>query len=247
AQCAASATVGTSLISRPLGLSVLVQKTTPSSVTSRNVTKRAEGVPSALTVARLTAVGSGTPSDRAVLSHERSRSRGSAGGFSNTRISAAVRSSEAFMVLLRVAPCRTSTDNGAVKAAAYWTVGPGRGEIRPAFIDPPAPDEVQVRALYSAISRGTESLVHRHAVPESVRHLMRAPFQEGDLPGPVKYGYLSVGIVERGPAELRAKRVFCLHPHQSRYVVPAAAVVPVPDDVPSQRAVLAGPVETAVN
>lgn len=134
-----------------------------------------------------------------------------------------------------------------MKAAAYWTVGPGRGEIRPAFIDPPAPDEVQVRALYSAISRGTESLVHRHAVPESVRHLMRAPFQEGDLPGPVKYGYLSVGIVERGPAELRAKRVFCLHPHQSRYVVPAAAVVPVPDDVPSQRAVLAGPVETAVN
>jgi len=106
---------------------------------------------------------------------------------------------------------------------------------------------VRVRALFSGISRGTETLVHRHAVPESVRALMRAPFQEGDLPGPVKYGYLSVGVVEEGPEDLRARRVFCLHPHQTRYVVPASAVVPVPDDVPSERALLAGAVETAVN
>src|SRR5690625_6308349 len=76
---------------------------------------------------------------------------------------------------------------------------------------------------------------------------MRAPFQAGDLPGPVKYGYLSVGIVEEGPPELRGRRVFCLHPHQTRYVVPATAVVAVPDDVPSERALLAGPVATAVN
>jgi threonine dehydrogenase-like Zn-dependent dehydrogenase len=41
--------------------------------------------------------------------------------------------------------------------------------------------------------------------------------------------------------------VFCLYPHQTRYVVPAAAVTPVPDDVPARRAVLAGTVETAVN
>jgi len=76
---------------------------------------------------------------------------------------------------------------------------------------------------------------------------MRAPFQEGEFPGPVKYGYLNVGLVEEGPAELRGRRVFCLYPHQSEYVVPADAVTPVPDDVPSSRAVLAGTVETAVN
>lgn len=132
-------------------------------------------------------------------------------------------------------------------AAAYWTVGPGEGRIRPVPLEPPGPGEVEVRTLVSGISRGTETLVHRHAVPESVRGLMRAPFQEGDLPGPVKYGYLSVGVVEDGPDELRGRRVFCLHPHQTRYVVPASAVVPVPDDVPSERALLAGAVETAVN
>jgi len=41
--------------------------------------------------------------------------------------------------------------------------------------------------------------------------------------------------------------VFCLYPHQTAYVVPAGAVTPVPEDVPTARAVLAGTVETAVN
>jgi threonine dehydrogenase-like Zn-dependent dehydrogenase len=76
---------------------------------------------------------------------------------------------------------------------------------------------------------------------------MRAPFQEGDFPGPVKYGYLSVGVVEQGPSDLVGRTVFCLHPHQTQYVVPVSAVVPVPDGVPLDRAVLAGTVETAVN
>jgi threonine dehydrogenase-like Zn-dependent dehydrogenase len=76
---------------------------------------------------------------------------------------------------------------------------------------------------------------------------MRAPFQEGDFPGPVKYGYLSVGVVEEGAAALRGRTVFCLHPHQTAYVVPSASVVVVPEGVPAARAVLAGTVETAVN
>jgi threonine dehydrogenase-like Zn-dependent dehydrogenase len=76
---------------------------------------------------------------------------------------------------------------------------------------------------------------------------MRAPFQDGDFPAPVKYGYLSVGVVEHGPPQLQGRTVFCLYPHQTAYVVPAGSVVPVPDDVPPERAVLAGTVETAVN
>ena len=76
---------------------------------------------------------------------------------------------------------------------------------------------------------------------------MRAPFQEGELPGPVKYGYLNVGRVEEGPGDLRGRTVFCLYPHQTAYVVPASAVSVVPEGVPPARAVLAGTVETAVN
>jgi threonine dehydrogenase-like Zn-dependent dehydrogenase len=128
---------------------------------------------------------------------------------------------------------------------ALWLRAPGECEIRPAELPEPGPDDVVVRTLYSGVSRGTESLVFRGGVPASQHAAMRAPFQEGDFPAPVKYGYLNVGVVERGP--LSGRTVFCLYPHQTRYVVPAAAVTPVPDGLPAARAILAGTVETAVN
>ncbi len=104
-----------------------------------------------------------------------------------------------------------------------------------------------VRTVRSGVSRGTETLVFRGGVPQSQWEAMRAPFQAGSFPGPVKYGYLNVGVVEEGPDGLVGRTVFCLHPHQTAYVVPAASVVPVPAEVPARRAVLAGTVETALN
>ena len=125
---------------------------------------------------------------------------------------------------------------------------PGRGEIRPVRLRVPGAGRgPRADRCAPAISRGTETLVFRGGVPVDQHDAMRAPFQEGDFPGPVKYGYLNVGVVEQGPPELLGRTVFCLHPHQTAYVVPAAAVTVVPDDVPPERAVLAGTVETAVN
>ncbi|WP_461070865.1 zinc-dependent alcohol dehydrogenase [Streptomyces pseudoechinosporeus] len=132
-------------------------------------------------------------------------------------------------------------------ARAFWLESPGHGEIRDADLPSPVEGEVLVRTLFSGVSRGTETLVFRGGVPESQYGAMRAPFQEGEFPGPVKYGYLNVGLVEEGPASLVGRTVFCLYPHQTRYVVPASAVTPVPESVPASRAVLAGTVETAVN
>jgi NADPH:quinone reductase-like Zn-dependent oxidoreductase len=132
-------------------------------------------------------------------------------------------------------------------ASAFWLASPSVGEIRPERVPAPARDEVLVRTLHSGVSRGTETLVFTGRVPASQWETMRAPFQEGDFPAPVKYGYLSVGVVEAGVPSLVGKTVFCLYPHQTRYVVPASAVTVVPGDVPAHRAVLAGTVETAVN
>lgn len=132
-------------------------------------------------------------------------------------------------------------------ALAFWITAPGRGEIRAEPLPPRAEDEVLVEALYSGISRGTEALVFAGRVPPSEYERMRAPFQAGDFPAPVKYGYASVGRVLDGPAALAGRIVFCLHPHQTRYVVPARAVHPLPDGVPAGRAVLAANLETAVN
>jgi 2-desacetyl-2-hydroxyethyl bacteriochlorophyllide A dehydrogenase len=132
-------------------------------------------------------------------------------------------------------------------AKAFWLSAPGRGEIQAGALPDPGPDDVVVRTLVSGISRGTETLVFQGRVPPGQHDAMRAPFQEGDFPGPVKYGYLNVGEVEYGPADLRGRTVFCLYPHQTAYVVPAHAVTVVPEGVPPARAVLAGTVETAVN
>ena len=130
---------------------------------------------------------------------------------------------------------------------AFWVVEPGRGEIRSAPLGRPGSDRLRVRMLASGISRGTETLVFRGQVPASQHRAMRCPFQEGDFPGPVKYGYSAVGLVEAGPADWIGRRIFCLHPHQDRFDLPVEAAVAVPEAVPTRRAVLAANLETALN
>ena len=139
------------------------------------------------------------------------------------------------------------TPRSVTAARAFWITAPGRGEIRAEPLRARADDEVLVEALYSGISRGTEALVFNGRVPPGEYERMRAPFQAGEFPAPVKYGYASVGRVIEGPDALLGRTVFCLYPHQTRYVVPAHAVHPVPDGVPAERAVLAANLETAVN
>ncbi len=121
---------------------------------------------------------------------------------------------------------------------ALWHVAPGVAELRPCA-EPQGERIVTARA--SGISRGTERLVHHGRVPASQRDAMRGPMQEGEFPFPVKYGYAVVGQDQHGA------RVFCLHPHQSRFGIPSALCTPIPDAVPDHRAVLGANMETALN
>lgn len=135
----------------------------------------------------------------------------------------------------------------ANRARAFWIAGCEHGEIREESLCEPAAGQVLVRALHSGVSRGTELLVYRGKVPVSEHRRMRAPHQAGEFPWPVKYGYASVGEVVHGPDAVAGQHVFCLHPHQTAYVVSADAVVPLPMGVPPARAVLAANMETALN
>jgi len=128
---------------------------------------------------------------------------------------------------------------------AFWIEAPGRGALRREMIPAPRAREASVRTLYSGISRGTESIVFGGHVPPG--EYERAPFQAGEFPAPVKYGYISVGQVVQGPPELVDKTVFCLHPHQQHFVVPSDALYLVPESVPPARAILAANLETALN
>lgn len=132
-------------------------------------------------------------------------------------------------------------------ARALWTIAPGRCDLRPETLPAPAVDQALVRTLATGVSRGTERLVLAGRVPDSQRAAMRCPLQAGDFPFPVKYGYSAVGVVEDGPEALRGRRVFVLHPHQDRFLAPAAMCIPVPEEVPDARAILAANMETAVN
>ncbi|WP_226893401.1 zinc-dependent alcohol dehydrogenase [Nisaea sediminum] len=132
-------------------------------------------------------------------------------------------------------------------ARAFWSHGNGQGEIREETLREPADGELLVEALYSAVSKGTESLVFRGGVPRSEWDRMACPFQEGRFPGPVKYGYASVGRVAGGDGLKKGTPVFVLYPHQTRYVVPTDAAIPLPKTVSPERAVLAANMETALN
>ena len=132
-------------------------------------------------------------------------------------------------------------------AEAYWATGPFEGQVKRVAIDISEPEDVLVQTLYSGISRGTESLVAGGLVPESQYQAMRCPFQDGEFPFPVKYGYANVGCVEEGPEHLLGRTVFSLYPHQTRFRLPVGALNVIPDSIPPGRAVLVANLETALN
>ncbi|WP_209325347.1 zinc-dependent alcohol dehydrogenase [Brevibacterium renqingii] len=132
----------------------------------------------------------------------------------------------------------------------YWTEAARQGgwrEVPTPHADPRSGEEVRIRTTASAVSKGTETLVHTGGIPARIAGLMRAPHQLGEFPFPVSYGYLAVGIVDEGPAEWIGRRVFGLLPHHSHHVVPVDDIHAVPDGIGDHRALLAGAVETGIN
>lgn len=138
-------------------------------------------------------------------------------------------------------------NEASAQATALWYAAARECVLNTEELPSPGPSECLVRTLWSGISRGTERLVFEGRVPESEYERMRAPLQQGAFPYPVKYGYCAVGMVDAGPDELLGRTVFCLHPHQDRFVVPADRVTPLPKGLPARRAVLAANMETALN
>lgn len=125
----------------------------------------------------------------------------------------------------------------SASATALWYVSPRECALNAEALPARAAGDCLVRTLWSGISRGTERLVCEGRVPEGEYERMRAPFQQGDFPFPVKYGYCAVGVVEAGPADRLGQTVFCLHPHQDRFIAPADRLTPVPPQVPARRAI----------
>jgi len=129
---------------------------------------------------------------------------------------------------------------------------PGRVELIGDALEAPPPGHALVRTLTSAISAGSELLAFRGQLPadtpldETLGALGRATFTY-----PFPYGYASVGevaAVGSGVDQAWAgRRVFAFQPHATMFAAPIAELLPVPDDLDAERAVLLAQMETAIN
>src|SRR3954466_6915935 len=142
--------------------------------------------------------------------------------------------------------CRPRPGGDPRRAAGAAGARGGAG-ARGEPLAPPAPGEVRLHAVASALSRGTERLVFAGRVPESEYERMRAPFMDGAFPFPVKYGYAMVARIEEGRAALKGRLCFSLYPHQTVFNLPEQNIVLLPKSLPPERAVLGANMETALN
>lgn len=131
---------------------------------------------------------------------------------------------------------------------AIWFTAPRTAELREERIGPPGPNEVQVTALCSLISPGSEMNLFRG---EGNLPGLLLPTAAGTLPYPVKFAYQTVGeITEVPPGSDWAvgERVFCKHPHQDRFNIATdrGVLERLDTDIDPRRAVFAAMFRTSL-
>jgi 2-desacetyl-2-hydroxyethyl bacteriochlorophyllide A dehydrogenase len=115
----------------------------------------------------------------------------------------------------------------------------------------PAPDQVLVRTVLSAISPGTELLAYRGEWPENMPVDATIRALAGKFGYPLKYGYAAVGrVIALGTAVNRDwtdKLVFAFNPHESHFVAAPADLIPLSSSLIPEEAAFLPNMETAVN
>jgi len=136
-------------------------------------------------------------------------------------------------------------------ASALYFTGVRQVSVREEEIPGPGPAQLLVETQFSAVSHGTEMLLYRGQVPQDLSMDATLPQYQQQPHYPLRYGYASVGRVVglgRGaPEHLQGRRVFSFSPHATHCVADPSTVVPLPDDVESQDAVMLASMETAVS
>lgn len=138
-----------------------------------------------------------------------------------------------------------------MKRRSLFFKGPGDLGISEESLPDPAPSEVLVKTLYSAISHGTEMLFYRGWFPEDLALDETIPALQQRQHYPLKYGYAAVGEITAVGKEVSrdfvGRAVFCLHPHESHFTAGIDEVFPLPPDIDVQDAIFLANMETAVN
>ncbi len=138
-----------------------------------------------------------------------------------------------------------------MSARALVFIGPRRVVVQDSAPGRPGAGQACVRTTLSAVSPGTELLIYRGEAPRALSADATIAALGGGLNFPLKYGYCCVGVVEAcGPdvdPAWQGRRVFAFNPHESAFVAGVADLLPVPDDIVDDDAVLLPNMESAVN
>lgn len=114
----------------------------------------------------------------------------------------------------------------------------------------PTGDQVLVETLVSAVSAGTELLIYRGEWPPNLPVDESIPALQGAFQYPLKYGYACVGRVLQVGSKVdpswTGQLVFAFNPHESHFLSRPDDLVPLPSDLPPERAGLLPNMETAV-
>lgn len=115
----------------------------------------------------------------------------------------------------------------------------------------PDPHEVLVDTICTAVSAGTEMLVYRGEMPNTVRTDATLSHLQETFCYPIAYGYSSAGRVKRVGKSVTGFRpgdlVFGFREHASAYVASAKDLQRVPDGISAYDACLLPSVETALS
>jgi 2-desacetyl-2-hydroxyethyl bacteriochlorophyllide A dehydrogenase len=136
-------------------------------------------------------------------------------------------------------------------ARVLYFTAPSQVTVQREGIAPPAPGQLLVQTVVSAISPGTELLIYRGQAPADMAADETIPALSGALTFPLKYGYAAVGRVTAvgSPAERawQGRLVFAFQPHASHFLTTPTDLHPLPDGLSPEEAVFLPNMETAVN
>ena len=114
-----------------------------------------------------------------------------------------------------------------MRAHAVSFLAPRRVAIASLDLPEIRPGQTLVRTLYSGISAGTELLAYRGQLDPSLPLDESLGALQGTFEYPFCYGYSCVGRVEESDELAEGTLVFAFHPHQDRFVMPSAELIPL--------------------
>jgi 2-desacetyl-2-hydroxyethyl bacteriochlorophyllide A dehydrogenase len=138
-----------------------------------------------------------------------------------------------------------------LRARVLYFTAPFQVALRQEDLPCPAPGQVLVRTVASAISPGTELLLYRGQAPSDLPADATIAALSGRLAFPLKYGYAASGeVIAVGSAAeqpWQGRRVFAFQSHASHFLSAPQDLWPIPDPLTYEEAVFLPNVETAVN